>query len=255
MRCQCLHRRPARASRRPAEHLVRTRCGYEGRRVVLVRYRFEPDHARSCSIPAYRSPGIEPVDSVTYCNFACCVGTWRHHYRWSDGRLGRRRCRCGLRGGAHATARGGTTRHRCRSRPWWIGRPRRHSQKSGRVAGLCPCGGTGDGPESPRDTAYFDLDITAETIDQALRATIVAVKDPPAAAITAIDEFDPDGTRDRCRRHVQRGRAHERDAGSVSYRRPDWVALEDKVVIDACWERWGVARSPSVVVETHISSW
>jgi hypothetical protein len=110
----------------------------------------------------------------------------------------------------------------------------------------------GAGP-IPEETAYFDLDITAETIDQALRAAIVAVKDPPAAAIAAIDEFDPD------RSAIVVGDSFNEAAyvagrRSLSYRRPEWVALEDKVVIDACWERWGVARAPSVVVETDFTS-
>jgi hypothetical protein len=34
----------------------------------------------------------------------------------------------------------------------------------------------------------------------------------------------------------------------VSYRRPEWLALEDKVVVDAFWDRAGVERSPSKVV-------
>ena len=110
----------------------------------------------------------------------------------------------------------------------------------------------GTGP-IPEGTAYFDLEITAGTIDRALRATIAAVKDPPAAAIAALDEFDPN------RSAIVVGdmfneAAYIAGRRSLSYRRPEWVALEDKVVIDACWERWGVARAPSVVVETDFTS-
>jgi hypothetical protein len=110
----------------------------------------------------------------------------------------------------------------------------------------------GTGP-IPEDTSYFDLDITAGTIDQALRATIEAVKGPPAAAIAAIDEFDPDGNGIVVGDMFNEA-AHVAGRGCLSYRRPEWVALEDKVVIDACWERWGVARAPSVVVETDRGS-
>jgi hypothetical protein len=110
----------------------------------------------------------------------------------------------------------------------------------------------GTGP-IPADTAYHDLDISAPTIDQTIRATIEAVKDPPGSAIAALDEFDPDrsalvlGDMFHEAPHVA-GRA------SLSYRRPEWVALEDKVVIDACWERWGVARAHSIVVPTDVVS-
>jgi hypothetical protein len=110
----------------------------------------------------------------------------------------------------------------------------------------------GTGP-IPDDIAYFDLDITAGTIDQAVRATIAALKDPPPAAIAAMDEFDPDRSAlvvgDMFNEAVSlAGRR------SLAYRRSEWVALEDKVVIDACWERWGVSRAPSVVVTTDFTS-
>ena len=110
----------------------------------------------------------------------------------------------------------------------------------------------GTGP-IPQDTTYFDLDITAPTIDQALRATIAAVKDPPEAAVAALDRFDPGGDAlvvgDMFNEAAQvAGRQ------CLSYRRPEWVALEDKVIIDDCWERWGVTRAPSAVVATDITS-
>jgi ATP-grasp domain len=34
----------------------------------------------------------------------------------------------------------------------------------------------------------------------------------------------------------------------VSHRRPEWVALEDKVVVDGFWDRAGIERQPSLVV-------
>ncbi len=44
----------------------------------------------------------------------------------------------------------------------------------------------------------------------------------------------------------------------VSYRRPEWLALEDKVVVDAFWDRAGVDREPSRVARldeaTHVAS-
>ena len=35
----------------------------------------------------------------------------------------------------------------------------------------------------------------------------------------------------------------------LSYRRPEWVALEDKTVIDAFWDRAGVPRAPAQIVD------
>ncbi len=115
---------------------------------------------------------------------------------------------------------------------------------------LASARGTGPIPES---TAYFDLDIVAPTIDQALRATIAAVENPPEAAVAAIDDFDPGGDA-----LVIGDMFHEAPEvvgrHSLSFRRPEWVALEDKVIIDDCWDRWGVPRAPSVVVACDLTS-
>ena len=34
----------------------------------------------------------------------------------------------------------------------------------------------------------------------------------------------------------------------LAHRRPEWLALEDKTVVDAVWDRAGVERAPAVVV-------
>jgi hypothetical protein len=115
---------------------------------------------------------------------------------------------------------------------------------------LASARGTGPIPEA---TAYFDLDITAPTIDQAVRATIAAVKDPPEAAVAAIDRFDPGGDA-LVVGDMFNEAAEVAGRQSLSHRRPEWVALEDKVIIDDCWERWGVARAPAVVVACDLAS-
>ncbi len=71
--------------------------------------------------------------------------------------------------------------------------------------------------------------------------------DPPAEVIAALDEFDPRseavvlGSFLNTNSHLE-GRAF------VSHRRAEWVALEDKVVVDAFWDRAGISRQPSMVV-------
>ncbi|MET0663304.1 MAG: hypothetical protein ABWZ42_09250, partial [Ilumatobacteraceae bacterium] len=74
-----------------------------------------------------------------------------------------------------------------------------------------------------------------------------ALEEPSPAVVEAVREFDPDrtavviGTFLNTASHLD-GRAF------LAYRRPEWVALEDKVVVDAFWDRAGVVRQPSVVV-------
>ncbi len=71
--------------------------------------------------------------------------------------------------------------------------------------------------------------------------------EPPAEVLAALDGFDPGddalvvGTFLNTT-PLLAGRPF------VSYRRPEWVALEDKVVVDAFWDRAGIARQPSAVV-------
>ncbi len=90
------------------------------------------------------------------------------------------------------------------------------------------------------------------TMEQ-IRADTRFLADPPAEVISALDEFDPNsdalvlGSFLNTNSHLA-GRAF------VSYRRPEWVALEDKVRVDAFWDRAGVARQPSVVVPLEEAS-
>ena len=70
---------------------------------------------------------------------------------------------------------------------------------------------------------------------------------PTPEMVEAVERFDPDcdalviGTflttaSELCGRPL------------LAHRRPEWVALEDKVVVDAFWDRAGIGRQPSVVV-------
>lgn len=80
-----------------------------------------------------------------------------------------------------------------------------------------------------------------------LRASLVAMADLPADLVDAIDRFDPD--HDAVMFAVFLNETPE-IAGRrpVAYRRPEWLALEDKTVVDALLDRARVPRAPSRVV-------
>lgn len=74
-----------------------------------------------------------------------------------------------------------------------------------------------------------------------------AVDALPKAVVDAIDAFDPDGTA-----LVLPGFPVDFAAAAgrpnAARRDPAWIALEDKTVVDALWDRLGVPRLPSAVV-------
>ncbi len=71
--------------------------------------------------------------------------------------------------------------------------------------------------------------------------------DPTSEMVEAINAFDP--RHDAIVIGTFLSTAAALDGRSlVSYRRPEWVALEDKVVVDAFWDRAGIERAPSTVV-------
>src|SRR4051794_26193669 len=85
------------------------------------------------------------------------------------------------------------------------------------------------------------------TIVEAIRAGAAALADLPPDALAALDRYDPD------RSALVLG-SFLNELPSVAgrpclaHRKPEWVALEDKVLADALWDRAGVARAPSEVV-------
>lgn len=79
------------------------------------------------------------------------------------------------------------------------------------------------------------------------RAAQAALADPPEALVTALARFDPAGRAEV----VGLGTSEvPRLAGRrfVAWRRPAWVACDDKTTADALWDRAGVPRVPSEVV-------
>jgi hypothetical protein len=73
------------------------------------------------------------------------------------------------------------------------------------------------------------------------------LREPTPEMISAVERFDPGG--DALVIGTFLATAHELCGRPlVSHRRPEWVALEDKVVVDAFWDRAGIERAPSIVV-------
>jgi hypothetical protein len=80
-----------------------------------------------------------------------------------------------------------------------------------------------------------------------LRAGVAVLRSLPDDVVAEIDRFDPG------RKAVVFG-TFLSDVAVIAgrpvfaHRRPEWVQLEDKTLVDAFWDRAGVARKPSVVV-------
>ena len=106
--------------------------------------------------------------------------------------------------------------------------------------------GRGAGELPDVETIALDMPNDLSTMEQ-IRFGERALAEPPDEVLEALHRFDPQ------RRAVVVGTflntAPTIDGRSfLSYRRPEWVALEDKVVIDAFWDRAGVERRPSHAV-------
>ena len=80
-----------------------------------------------------------------------------------------------------------------------------------------------------------------------LHRHLARLEHPPKVIIDTVRAFDPRseaqliGTFLNTAKHLD-GRPY------LAHRRPEWVAFEDKTVVDALWDRAGVERAPSVVV-------
>lgn len=105
--------------------------------------------------------------------------------------------------------------------------------------------GMGTGPEP--DFAFHVLDVRADTIMESIRAGSAVLRALPADAAAALDAFDPD------REALAIGSFLTEVAAvagrpTLAWRRPEWVALEDKTVVDQLWDDIGIRHAPSRVV-------
>lgn len=104
----------------------------------------------------------------------------------------------------------------------------------------------GAGPAPDATTVVVEAPSGLSAMEQ-IRFDDEFLSDPPPEVVDALDEFDPDGDALVSGSFLNTS-PHLAGREFVSYRRPEWVALEDKVVIDAFWDRAGIARQPSTVV-------
>ena len=107
--------------------------------------------------------------------------------------------------------------------------------------------GTGDTPTN-EDGHWLAIDAPpAENIVEAIHATQELLGNLPQHAIEKLYKYDPEisamvvGTF----LHEQQSVAGRK---SLAWRRPEWLALDDKTIIDTVWDKIGVKREPSEVV-------
>ena len=107
--------------------------------------------------------------------------------------------------------------------------------------------GLGAGPQP--EAIIEVVDVPGDDDDEMvrIRAALDVLAALPTAAVEAIEAFDPDRTAVVFGVFLTEtpelvGRP------LVAHRRPEWVALEDKTIVDELLDRAGVTRAPSAVV-------
>lgn len=110
--------------------------------------------------------------------------------------------------------------------------------------------GTGGLPD-PDDCRVVLLGTGAETMLGGIRAYHQALRDLPDDALGQIDEWDPDGTALVMQTFLD---TRFPVAGRTPWgsRPEEWLALEDKMVVDDLWDAAGVARAPVEIVPATV---
>jgi len=106
--------------------------------------------------------------------------------------------------------------------------------------------GTGAGPQPDCQVAAVEAARGDDHMAQ-LRSSLALMADPPPSLVDAVETFDADRTAVVIGVFLGESPTFVGRA-LVAHRRPEWVALEDKVIVDALLDRAGVMRAPSAVV-------
>lgn len=115
-------------------------------------------------------------------------------------------------------------------------------------------GGPGTGPQpDPALARVVMSEVHAPTMIEGMRAAAANVAAPPSDVLQALERFDPDREALVLGSFLS-GVAALDGRPFLAFRRPEWLALEDKSTIDRFWDRIGVDRPPSVTVETTASA-
>jgi hypothetical protein len=101
--------------------------------------------------------------------------------------------------------------------------------------------------ELPSADRTFYTRTSGATMMEGIRAFQESLDTPSPELLAAVNAFDPNGDA----RMLDIGFLHT--AGihwrkPYGARRPEWTALEDKMIVDAMWDRAGIPRSPSRTV-------
>jgi hypothetical protein len=98
---------------------------------------------------------------------------------------------------------------------------------------------------SPEAARRVVLDCRRAPILETMRASAALLADLPTAAVQFVDEVDPTVVIGTFLNELPAlaGRT------VLAHRRPEWLVLEDKIVIDAFWDRAGIERVASEVVD------
>ena len=122
------------------------------------------------------------------------------------------------------------------------------------AAGVIVYGPAGRGVgEVPDDAEWVAAEAQADTLMESIRAGEANLAAPPAHVLDALDRFDPD--HDAVVIGTWLNTAPELDGRPfLAHRRSEWLALEDKTVIDDFWDRTGVERAASRVVPAKLEA-
>lgn len=108
--------------------------------------------------------------------------------------------------------------------------------------------GTGPLPESSVLAGQSVLDISASTMMDGVRMALEGMANLPDEDLDKIDAFDPNHTARSIGTIFDDGRPVGRRE-KYGARKPEWMALEDKIIIDEVWDAVGVPRAASTIVE------